>query len=49
LIWRLGLDKLQANPSKLGGGLTLGVMRPLEDGYYVGGTLYSAALSEAGG
>lgn len=49
LTWRMGLDSLQANPSKLGGGLTLGVMRPLSDGYYVGGTIYAGALGEAGG
>ncbi|MEI7784677.1 MAG: hypothetical protein WCK08_09865 [Betaproteobacteria bacterium] len=49
LTLRLGLDSLRANPSKLGGGLTVGVLRPLEGGYYLGATLYSAALGEAGG
>lgn len=46
---RLGLDMLQAHPSKLRGGLTLGVLRPMNNGYYLGATIYSAALGEAGG
>ena len=46
---RLGLDSLQPHPSKLRGGLTLGLLRPMEDGYYLGATIYSAALGEAGG
>ena len=49
LALRLGLDSLQAHPSKLRGGLTLGVLRPLQEGYYLGATIYSAALGEAGG
>ena len=49
LTLRLGLDRLQTNPSKLRGGLTLGALRPLGEGYYLGATLYSAALGEAGG
>ena len=46
---RLGLDSPQPHPSKLRGGLTLGLLRPMEDGYYLGATIYSAALGEAGG
>ena len=46
---RLGLDSLQPHPSKLRGGLTLGLLMPMDDGYYLGATIYSAALGEAGG
>ncbi len=49
LTVHLGLDSLQPHPSKLRGGLTLGLLRPMEDGYYLGATIYSAALGEAGG
>ncbi len=49
LIFRMGIDRLETNASTMQGGVTWSLLRPLSDGYYIGGSVYSAALGNAGG